>query len=122
MWAVLVGCGGNRGTPPPLLADTQRSDVVTPERGAGQAMPVTSTVQIDDIQVGMSRADVERMLGHPDDVLTPDDHPGTWLEDTSLVWAYGTNGHNGFARRAAIYFGRDDRVIHIYGKNAVEVH
>jgi len=66
-----------------------------------------------EVRVGMSEATVGALLGPPESEWTPEDHPGTWLEDTSKVWGYGTASPHGYASRGSVYFGHDGRVVRL---------
>ena len=67
------------------------------------------------VDVGMTKAEVEKILGKPDDILTPSDHFGTWSLGTSETWGYGTTVHRGFATKGVVYFDEEGRVQYVYG-------
>jgi outer membrane protein assembly factor BamE (lipoprotein component of BamABCDE complex) len=71
--------------------------------------------QIRSIRLGMTKTQVEKALGRPDDIQTPEDHAGTWTVGTSETWSYGAEAHRAFAKKGAVYFDKAGRVQYVYG-------
>lgn len=68
------------------------------------------------IRVGMTRTDVQRILGRPDDVQTPEDHAGTWTLGASETWSYGAANHRAAATKGEVYFDLAGKVQYVFGR------
>lgn len=56
------------------------------------------------VKEGMSAADVQKLLGKPDDIRTERDPGGLVGFQTSEIWGYGTDGHLAFPTLGCVYF------------------
>lgn len=63
----------------------------------------------------MDAAEVERLVGPPDDVRTKDDPGGIDASRTTRVWRWGTSGHLSFASLGTVHLQADDRVQYVFG-------
>jgi hypothetical protein len=75
--------------------------------------------QLQTIRVGMTKAEVECVLGQPDDVQTPEDHAGTWTLGTSEVWSYGAECHRAAATKGSVYFDEASKVQYVFGQRGL---
>ncbi len=44
--------------------------------------------KLKSLSIGMTKTEVEGILGKPDSIETPENHRGTWLTGASAVWEY----------------------------------
>ena len=44
--------------------------------------------KLKSLSIGMTKTEVEEILGKPDVIETPENHPGTWLAGASALWEY----------------------------------
>jgi hypothetical protein len=71
---------------------------------------------ISDVREGTSAADVEALLGEPDDVRTPyDSLGGVVTHRTRAVWCYGTDGHLSTPTLGSVYLDEQDKVQFVFG-------
>jgi hypothetical protein len=111
------GCSGQgAGWPEPAAAGAaEEADQPEPAAAEVSQPPAPFEVKLRSIRVGMTRPEVRRALGDPDDIQTPDDHAGTWTLGTSETWGYGAERHRACPSRGAVYFDRAGRVQYVYG-------
>lgn len=75
----------------------------------------TYALSLSKISVGMSKGDVLKLVGRPDDTLIQH-HDNVNFADAQEIWAYGTNGeHLAFPVFGQIFIDSSDLVIHIMG-------
>jgi hypothetical protein len=81
------------------------------------ALPKRSefAARVATIKPGMMRAEVERVLGRPDDVRTEQDPGGISAARTVEIWRYGARVHLGFATLATVHLQADGSVQYVFG-------
>lgn len=67
------------------------------------------------ITEGMPAAEVEAILGRPDDIRTQNDPGGITTTRTLEVWRYGTNGHLTFPALGQVYIDNARKAQYVYG-------
>ncbi len=67
------------------------------------------------IREGMSEAQVEAILGKPDDIRTERDPGRINLESTKEIWGYGTDGHLTFPTLGSIHIDEEGKVQYVFG-------
>lgn len=71
-------------------------------------------VAMSKIHEGMCAAEVQRVLGRPDDVRTK--NPRAWIPaGVSEIWGYGVDRHLAFPVLGQVQFGGDGRVVYLPG-------
>ncbi|HWB60294.1 MAG TPA: hypothetical protein VG733_12440, partial [Chthoniobacteraceae bacterium] len=63
---------------------------------------------------GMPAADVEKLLGKPDDIRTDTDPGGIDWAGTTEIWRYGTDGHLTFPTLGSVFMS-DGKVQYVFG-------
>jgi hypothetical protein len=69
------------------------------------------------INVGMSKKQVEEMLGKPGHVYTRSNYWGTWLVGTSEWWKYWDNTNTPPVRDGEVWFDEHGGVRYVSGQN-----
>jgi len=69
----------------------------------------------------MPAAEVEKLLGKPDDIRTNEDVGGPTPNDLREIWCYGTNAHMGFGTLGCVYIDRKGRVRGVFGGTGVPI-
>lgn len=96
--------------------------IVTSAYGAVVAAPPTRLSgtefarALGAVKEGMAPADVEKLLGTPDDVREKKDLPYFLSEHYGRAWCYGTDRHLGFAMRGMVIFDEAGPVFRVYGQ------
>ncbi len=71
---------------------------------------------ISNVREGMSAADVQALLGEPDDIRTPHDSLGSVITyRTKAVWCYGTDGHLSTPTLGSVFLNEKDQVQFVCG-------
>lgn len=118
-----VSCGSAASSDAAAPTASSSSDGARPVGPAGRVilrskdapLPVRADFAkaIAKVKPGMDRADVELLLGPPDDVRGPDD--GITATRTTEVWRYGTDGHLSFATLGTVHLEANGRVQYVFG-------
>lgn len=105
-----------------IEAEQPDSSAPTPRMAAPAAiapMPhrqrIAFAKKLAQIAPGTRRAQVEKLLGPPDDKRTVRDPGGINTTRTTEIWRYGTFGHLSFATLGTVYLMADDRVQYVFG-------
>ena len=67
------------------------------------------------VKAGMTTAQVTKILGAPDDVLTDEDPGGITAARTVEVWRYGASGHLMAATLGTVHIQADKKVQYVFG-------
>lgn len=84
-------------------------------RSQDAPLPLRADVEkaIAQVKPGMDAADVEKLLGPPDDIRGPED--GITATRTTQVWRYGTDGHLSFATLGTVHLETTGAVQYVFG-------
>jgi outer membrane protein assembly factor BamE (lipoprotein component of BamABCDE complex) len=78
--------------------------------GGNKARQISANLQ--NIKLGMTKVEVEALLGKPAEIETWEHHSGTWLLTASEVWLYPSY------EEVVIYFDVKGQVMFVYNKYA----
>ena len=67
------------------------------------------------VKPGMTAAQVEKLLGKPDDIKTEADPGGIAAARTVEVWRYGARGHLAFGTLGTVHIQADKKVQYVFG-------
>jgi len=71
--------------------------------------------KLKTIALGASQSQVEGVLGKPNRVYTPTNHPGSlWTAGTSQVWDYWADPEGRFELNGSVHFDEQGRVRFLY--------